>query len=298
MKLSRPSLSEYDILKMRTLLQRPGNELTVSDFDELIALESIRLETRIWSNQRHNLIAFAFVDDFNNLRFAVDEKYRSAALEEELVGWGVACQQRRNAAGGERATLDASCCVDNRNRLAFLEKHGFIREETRTLNYQRDLLLPISPAIPPDGFSLKSLKGEEQAGSLAALHRAAFGTNHMTLEYRLAMMRVPHYDPNLDLFIEAPTGKPVAFCFCSIAVEENEKHDSKQGYTDPIGVDPGYQGRGLGKAVLIAGLQALKNRGMEVANLATSSQNIPMQKLAESAGFLVVSEKMWFSKIV
>ena len=42
----------------------------------------------------------------------------------------------------------------------------------------------------------------------------------------------------------------------------------------------------------------IKERGATVAQLGTSSQNIPMQKLAERLGFVCVAEKLWFSKAV
>ncbi len=283
---------------MRSLLQQPGNELEIADFDELIALVYIQDYLKIWRNQAGSLMAFAFVDDFNNLCFALDEKYRSEALEIELVGWGEKCIRQRKFETGELATLDAICDARNQSRLKFLEKHGFQQVNERTLHYERSLLTPIPQVALPDGFYLRSVQGEDQAESLAGLHRAAFGTEHMTLEYRLAMMRAPNYDPDLDIFIETSSGEPLAFCICSIAKEENERDGSKNGYTDPIGVDPRFQGQGFGTAILLAGLQALYKRGMECAKLGTSNENIPMQRLAESVGFRVVSEKIWFSKAV
>ncbi len=68
--------------------------------------------------------------------------------------------------------------------------------------------------------------------------------------------------------------------------------------TDPIGVHPRFQRRGLGKAVVTAGLHLLKSSGVTVVELGTGSDNMPMQRLAESLGFVCVAEKLWFSKIV
>jgi mycothiol synthase len=298
MKASQSNLSQHDLQELRTLLRQSGNELDMADFNELIALESIQANLHLWRNQSKHLIAFALVDDFNNLRYALDEKYCSAALEFKVVDWGVNCMRRRNLETGEQATLDACCTADNQNRLDFLERHAFRQENVRTLHYQRSLLAPIPQPALPAGFHLRSVQGEQQAGMLAALHRAAFGTEHMTLEYRLGMMRLPNYDPSLDLYIEASNGDPLAFCVGTIAAEENQRDGSKNGYTDPIGVDPRYQGQGFGRAVLLAGLQALRSRGMESARLGTSSENISMQRLAEALGFRVVSENIWFSKTV
>jgi ribosomal protein S18 acetylase RimI-like enzyme len=291
-------LNQSDILDMRSLLQQSGNELDIADFYELIALEKIQANMKIWRNQAGYLIAFAFVDDFNNLCFALDENNGSEALEIELVDWGEKCIRQRRFETGDFATLDASSNMNNLRRLKFLEKHGFQRINERTLHYERCLLAPIPRVALPDRCYLRSAQGEEQAESLAALHRAAFGTEHMTLEYRLSMMRVPNYDPDLDIYIDTSSGEPLAFCICSIAKEENERDGSKNGYTDPIGVHPHYQGQGFGAAALLAGLQALQKRGLDCAKLGTSSENLPMQRLAESVGFRVVSEKIWFTKAV
>jgi mycothiol synthase len=291
-------LNPSDILDMRSLLQQSGNELDIADFYELIALEKIRANMKIWRNHAGYLIAFAFVDDFNNFCFALDENFGSGALEVELVGWGEKCIRQRILETGVYATLDAICNVNNLRRLKFLEKYGFIRVNERTLHYERCLLAPIPRVVLPDMCYLRSAQGEEQAESLATLHRAAFGTDHMTLEYRLAIMRAPNYDPDLDIYIETSSGEPLAYCICSIAKEENERDGSKNGYTDPIGVHPRFQGQGFGTAILLAGLQALYKRGMECAKLGTSNENIPMQRLAESVGFRIVSEKIWFSKAV
>jgi mycothiol synthase len=296
---SYPSpIDDSDILEMRSLLREPGSELAMADFNELIALESIRARICLWRDQANELLAFAFVDDFNNLCFAMGEIYGAADLGVEIVEWGENCIRQRMLQTGEPATLDACCWADNLRRIAFLDRFGFHRDNVRTLHYERSLLDSIPSIVIPNGFFLRSVQGEEQAQSLAALHRAAFGTEHMTLQYRLAMMRAPGYDPSLDLFIEAANGEPVAFCICSIAEEENKRDDTKKGYTDPVGVDPRFQGQGLGKAILSAGLHALQNRQLGCAKLGTSSENISMQRLAEALGFRVVSEQIWFSKEV
>ena len=286
-----------DLQAVRNLLQLPINELEATDFEEYLALELVRRDTCLWRDPNGRVVAFALVDHFNNLCFSWENTSHTAELEAQVVDWGLACMRRRNAESGESATLDASCGSDNRPRLDFLERNGFYKEEIRTLRYERDLRLAIPEYHLPADFSLRSVQSEADADRLAALHRAAFGTDHMTVEYRLAMMRVPGYDPELDLYIADPGGKPVAFCVCSVE-EESEPTSNKSGHTDPIGVDPQFQGHGLGRTVLIAGLKALRDRGVERAKLGTSSENIAMQRLAESVGFRITSEIFWFSKAV
>jgi ribosomal protein S18 acetylase RimI-like enzyme len=106
-------------------------------------------------------------------------------------------------------------------------------------------------------------------------------------------MRAPQYVPDLDFVAVAPNDDLSAFCICGFD-ESNEQI----GFTDPIGTHPNYQRLGLGKAIVSAGLRAIQSRGATVAELGTSSTNIPMQKLAERLGFACTSESLWFSKKV
>ena len=117
----------------------------------------------------------------------------------------------------------------------------------------------------------------------------------MTVAQRLAIMQTPSYERELDLVMVAPNGEFVSFCICGI---EEGMNDKIVGYTDPIGTHPQYQRHGLGKAMGTAGLCCLKQRGLSIAELNTSSNNMPMQRLAESVGFNYVSEKLWFAKDV
>jgi ribosomal protein S18 acetylase RimI-like enzyme len=118
----------------------------------------------------------------------------------------------------------------------------------------------------------------------------------MSREERLAIMRTPHYDPFLDLIVVAPDDHFAAYCTCTILAAENKRSGMKIGHTDPVAVHPDFQRRGLARALLLKGSQLLKERGMEMAMLSTSSDNLAMQRAAESAGFRVYSKRIWFSK--
>lgn len=279
-----------DIQSMRDLIAHLPQKSTAIDFEETIQLDSVRARTRLWENDG-KLIGFAYVDDFNNLRFEVEPQSRSAQLENEIIAWGLDCMKKRNAETSQNDTLDASFLVENTWQIALLQRSGFAQENLRSLHYARTLNEPIPEHPLPPGFSLRCVKGEDEVENLVTLHRAAFGTENMSVEERLAIMRAPQYERELDLLAIAPNGELAAFCICGI-------EDENIGYTDPIGVHKNYQRLGLGKAVLSAGLQALKQRGIERAELGTSSENIAMQQLATAMGFVVISESLWFSKKV
>ena len=290
--LSLPLQTDADLLLIRGLIQRLPEGTSVVDFEEKMLVAAVRRFTCLWL-EGEQAVAFALVDDFNNLMFDVDPAFAGEALGREIVAWGLDCMRRRNAESGDSATLDASCEARDYGRAAFLRSHGFQLDEVRSLQYERALAgdLPQQP-LPP-GFTLRPVRGEGEVEDLAALHRAAFGTQHMTAEGRLAIMRAPGYIPELDWVAVAPSGELAAFCICGF-----EDETRQVGYTDPIGTHPRYQRLGLARALVCAGLQELQHRGARTVRLGTSSENLPMQRLAESLGFVVVSERLWFSKIV
>lgn len=272
------------------LADSPG----IVDLQELLSMPDVQADTRLWFDG-NELAAFAFVDPFNNLRFeALPEVI--GALESAAVSWGEECILRRPHDPGERVTLDASCREEDTARIAMLQRHGFEALPVRSLHLVRALGEPIpEPTLPP-GFAIRAVTGLDEAEALAALHRAAFDTEYMTTERRLAMMTTPEHDPSLDLVAVAPGGALAAYCMCSISADENARTGRKDGYADPVATHPRFQWQGLARALLLHGLRLLKTRGMDFARLGTSSDNAAMQRAAESVGFHVESAICWFEK--
>jgi GNAT superfamily N-acetyltransferase len=257
------------------------------DIEENLASESIRANTRLWFDDGQPIV-WAYVDDFNNLRWEINGQY-DELIGVELVAWGESCI-RRMSADGETNTLDASCRNDYAERISFLMRHGFHQTEGTSIAMRRDLSMPIPEPELPQGFIIRPIKGMEEAEAVASTHRAAFGTDYMTAENRLTIMNTSEYDPSLDLLVIAPDGTVAAYCTCSV----NEK--GKTGMTDPVATHPNYQHMGLARALLLTGTRLLKERGMMSARLGTSGDNMAMQKTAESVGFKVEYTTIWFSK--
>ncbi len=284
---------DNDLQAVRELRGRLASQSTVVDFEEQILISSIRETTRLWK-QEHKIVGFAFIDEYNNLWFDTETEFPLLdELETEIIEWGVYCRKKRITETGTDNTLDCSCKANDYHRIRVLEKHGFALEPVRSLQYSYSLNKQIAEYHPPAGFSIRCVKGKDEVEQLVALHRAAFGTNHMTIEYRLAMMSTPQYIQAMDLVMVAPNGALAAFCVCGF-----RDSDKKIGYIDPIGTHPHYQRMGLGKAIVSTGLMILKNSGANFAELGTSSENIAMQKLASELGFACISERLWFSKVI
>jgi mycothiol synthase len=259
------------------------------DIEEAFASAIVRKNIRLWFDDSLP-IAWAYVDNFNNLLWEVDHQY-AGQLGTEVVGWGEDCI-RRKSSNKRSSALDANCREDYTERIAFLKQHGFSQLEDTTVTMKRPLSSTIpDPELPP-GFVIRRIAGTQEAEAVAAMHRAALGTEYMTTENRLVLMSTSGYDPSLDLVVVAPDGSIAANCICSVNLQD------KIGFTDPISTHPQFQQMGLARALLLTGLGLLKERGMTYARLGTGGNNIRMQKAAESVGFKVESRTIWFSKEV
>jgi len=285
--------NDNDIQAVRDLIACQVSEFTIADFEEHMLVPTVRDTVRIWRDAQKT-IGFAYIDEYNNLWFETD--MGSPFLEElesQIIEWGASCLKNRNQETGVANRLDCSCNANNVHRMHLLKKMNFIPEEIRTLRYSRPLHEPVLLPPLPDGFLIRPVRGEDEVPSLVSLHRAAFGTNNMTVEQRLAMMRTSTYLPEMDLVAVAPGNVLAAFTVCGF-----DDPEEKVGYTDPIGTHPSYQRMGLAQAVVSTGMQLLKNVGAVRVELGTSSENVAMQKLADKLGFVCFSEKLWFSKNV
>ena len=248
------------------------------DIEENLSSEAIRANTRLWFDGDQP-IAWAYVDEFNNLRWELDSRHEET-LGAEIVAWGEACI-RKTLSEDESTTLDASCREDYSGRIAFLKRHGFHQTDDTSVSMNRPLSEPIpEPELPP-GFVIRPIMGRQEAEAVASAHRAAFGTDYMTTESRLAIMSTSEYNPSLDLLVIAPDGVIAAYCTCST----NDL--TRIGWTDPVATRPNFQRRGLARALLLEGMRLLRERGMQFAKLGTSGDNVAMQRTAAAEGFRI-----------
>lgn len=286
---------EKDFQTMLDLMNKIRPASHINDFpvkvniEENFASEEIRANARLWFDDAQP-IGWAYVDDSHNLYWELEKQY-TEPFGAEMVAWGVDCI-RKTLEAGESSTLDASCREDFKERLDFLSRHGFHQTDVTTVHMKRNLSEPIFEFELPQGFQIRAIKGIEEAEAIASTHRAAFGTEYMTTENRLIIMSTEEYDPTLDLVVIAPDETIAAYCTCSANEQE------KEGWTDPVATHPNYQRKGLAKALLLKGMQMLKERGMESAKLGTRGDNIAMQKSAEAVGYFLENKVLWFEKEV
>lgn len=302
----RPYQGEPDLQAMIQLLtaarpaERQDEHPSPSSLAEMLSVPAHREGVRLWWDVQQRLAGYALVDvRYCNLYLETHPEATGLGLEGEIIHWAAKYLPKGRRAWGlstESLTLDASCRSDDGNRIAVLEAHGFEPLSDRSLRLVRRLAEPSpAPSLPP-GFAIRGVTGEHEVEALVALHRAAFGTQNLSREDRLSWMRTADYDPDLDLLAVAPNGQLAAYCFCRISREDNARAGRNEGFTDPVATHPDFRRRGLARALLLAGMGLLREQGVDWAVMGTLSDNVAMQRAAESVGFQVAWEKLWFAR--
>jgi mycothiol synthase len=158
--------------------------------------------------------------------------------------------------------------------------------------HQRDLLqervpLPLGeePAWPP-GVEVRSfVPGRDDRAWLTVNNRAFAdhpeqgGWVEATLQRRMAE---PWFDPKGFLLAFDADGLAG---FCWTKVHSATDSDPELGEIFVIGVDPSRQGSGLGRALVVAGLSQLADRGMRTGMLFVDGDNEAALRLYASLGF-------------
>jgi ribosomal protein S18 acetylase RimI-like enzyme len=182
---------------------------------------------------------------------------------------------------------------DDELHICWLEEHGFKRDEFHMVHFQRSLSGPLDGPPLPDGFTIRSSRGEEDAKLRSACSSAAFGSTKPFDEYwprTLRFMQSPVYVPEHEIFVIAPSGEVVSYCI----VWTDEV--GKVGHFEPVGTHPDFQRKGLGKCLLYEGFRRLKAEGMQEADLCTNYNNPAAHALYESVGLRIDKRLLTYKK--
>jgi ribosomal protein S18 acetylase RimI-like enzyme len=135
-------------------------------------------------------------------------------------------------------------------------------DDQPSLVMMRPLDDDLTKAPLPDGYRARHMAGERDLARRVAVHRAAWSVRKPSRvtqkSYRNVMAAWP-YRPELDWVIESPDGGFVASCLAWL------DPDNAVGELEPVGTDSAHWGRGLGLAVCVAALRALRGNGADTA---------------------------------
>ncbi|HKV83081.1 MAG TPA: N-acetyltransferase [Ktedonobacterales bacterium] len=249
-----------------------------------------RENVRLWTNERAEVIGWAILQwEFWTLDYAILPGPTAATVAGNILLWAIEGTARRATSRGEPLRLFVDAREPGPPPALPLDEFGFtLYPEWRQYHMERPVdLAPKQPNIPR-GFTIRPLAGMDEVDAYVDLHHAAFDSTNMTREWREAILRSPHYTPDLDLVAVAPDGALAGFCICWLNTTARwETGPEITGQVEPIGVAPAYQGSGLGRALMYEGVRRMAEHGAQRMFVEVDAENEAARSLYESAGFRV-----------
>lgn len=212
------------------------------------------------------------------------------AIEAVMLEWSEERHLDRHAGASETPSFTAFGYDSDAERVALLRTRGYERTEECYRYRRRPLDGPVPVPVLPPGYTIRHVTGEADLEARVNVHREAFAPSRMTTTKHRAVMAAPTYRPELDLVAVAPDGSFASYCLAWY------DEANRIGVFEPVGTDPAYQRRGLGKAVMTEGLRRLQALGARIAYVNTNGDNEGANPLYESLGFRVVDENHAWTK--
>jgi mycothiol synthase len=201
--------------------------------------------------------------------------------------WGRAGELRRTMHSPE-AYFYLHCAPWEEKRTALYESFGLRALRDRPHMLYKPLNDLAGPHVPP-GIEVRTYAGgADDASAIQTLNEAFaddWENSPVTSVEWSTWLDSPHWRADLNL-MAADGNEVVGLCVCQVNEERIQWLGRKDGYVETLCVRPSHQRRGLGAALLLAGLRALRRAGMVTATLDTDEDN-PTQapRFYEGVGF-------------
>ena len=178
---------------------------------------------------------------------------------------------------------------DHPGAAAIAERAGFSRA--------RELLIMHTPASPdwpgpelPEGVALRTFVPGQDEQAVIEVNARAFDWHpeqgRLTVDDLRTDEAADWFDADGFFLAEDSAGKLLGFHWTKIHPANPHRFGGQEtGEVYVVGVDPGAQGGGLGKAVTLAGLRYLRDRGLPQVILYVEGDNAPAIAVYTRLGF-------------
>jgi ribosomal protein S18 acetylase RimI-like enzyme len=239
----------------------PGEVLTIwEDEDGVAAYALVGLRHRGFDAQVRS--------DLRGLRF--ERQVLEYAEKRTLV------LMRRHSIEGDRILSDAHRC--DTTRVELLTELGWERVSEPPWVVNRAPLVDLPEPVLPEGYSIRAVRGLDEAAAVAEVHAASFDSTWTPELYR-KVMQSPGYAAERELIVEAADGTFAAF---TVTWHDEVNHT---GLFEPVGTHANYRRRGLGKALVLFAMRKMAAEGMKYATVVNEGTNEAARRLYKACGF-------------
>ncbi|MFG2037667.1 mycothiol synthase [Dactylosporangium sp. NPDC048998] len=253
------------------------------------------------------IVGYAHVDTTDAVEGAsaelvVHPLHRRRGLGRALVTAAMAVADERNDG---RLRLWAH--GDHPSASALAIRLGFDRARV-LLQLRRSLFAPLDEVVLPAGVHLRAFRPGADDEAWLALNAAAFAEHpeqgKWTLDDLHVRIREPWFEAAGFLLAESDDGRLLGFHWTKVHGEEhaNPHEDGEPHAREPIGevyvlgVAPDATGGGLGRALTLAGLWHLRDRGLAQVMLYVDESNTRALALYQRLGFVRWSNDVSFQR--
>ena len=227
------------------------------------------------------------------LRCWVRPEHRKKGLAKQLFSRALTRIQELNA-----RFIHVNISEENKVAGIVLEKSGF-----KPVRSYLEMKIDISKM---DRLEVEKAAGEcrciehGEEIELTRIQNRAFkgqwGYNPNTTETITYYTRLGGFSPEQVIFV-CDEEKIVGYCWAEI-VPSSDNDSEQEGIIHMLGADPDYQGKGIGRKALMAGLAYLMKKGVKTASLSVDSKNRSACNLYRSIGFTQQAKNLWYEKEV
>lgn len=234
----------------------------------------------LWETHAGDIAAVLNPESEGEAFLQVHPDYRTPELEAEIL---TTAETRMAACKSDGTRLLHTWAVDGDVlRESLLIARGYSRLNVCDHMRRRALDGALPDAKTAPGYSIRA-QGDDEIparswASWRAFHPDEPDENYQGWEWYCNIQRAPGYRRDLDLVAVAPTGEIAGFC----TVWSDPV--TRTGMFEPVGVVPEHQRLGIGKSLVVEGLQRLKALGARVAYVGSYGE--PAHSLYVGAGFI------------
>jgi len=285
----RPYSGEEDYAQMRQLLvdiyRRNGPPVycTVGELDwwRCLSLGGNTLEqVQLWLDDEQYVVGYIWPEGGATFVLFIHPKHPE--LVDEMLDWVEQNGVSFSPVKDDLPEMSISCSSSDRMLRRVLEKRGYERGSDYFSFRSLKLTRAAKPFQLPPGYSIRSIRNDEELDLRVEVHKAAFSPSRITLEKYRILTGFPTYRRDLDLVAVAPDGSFAAFALLWL---DEANHAAT---FEPVGTHPNHRNLGLGHALISEGCQRLRDLGIKVVHAQSYGGDFCATRLYQSAGLVEI----------